>query len=320
MTEKINIDEILLNVKSVGISGHVNPDGDCMGSTLGLYNYISNNYPDIKLDLFINGEIPEVFRFLSGAENGISPKKVHGEAYDVFFVLDCSDVDRIGETGKIFKNAKLKVCIDHHISNDAFADINYILPNASSTSELIASLIDKDKINKAIAECLYTGIVHDTGVFQYQSTSRKTMETAGMLMEKGIDYSRIIEYTYYEKTYNQNRLMALAILNSRLYDKNRIIATVISKVDFKACNADKSDTEGIVNQLRITRGCDISIFLYENEDGTHKLSLRSTKDIDVAEIAKGLGGGGHIRAAGATVGKKPWEEIEKLVEIIISKR
>lgn len=229
-------------------------------------------------------------------------------------------MDRIGETGKIFKNAKLKVCIDHHISNDAFADINYILPNASSTSELIASLIDKDKINKAIAECLYTGIVHDTGVFQYQSTSRKTMETAGMLMEKGIDYSRIIEYTYYEKTYNQNRLMALAILNSKLYDKNRIIATVISKADFKACNADKSDTEGIVNQLRITRGCDISIFLYENEDGTHKLSLRSTKDIDVAEIAKGLGGGGHIRAAGATVGKKPWEEIEKLVEIIISKR
>ena len=114
--------------------------------------------------------------------------------------------------------------------------------------------------------------------------------------------------------------MALAVLNSRLYDRDRIIASVISKADFKACNADKRDTEGIVNQLWITKGCDLSIFLYENEDGTHKLSLRSTKDIDVAQIAKDLGGGGHVRAAGATVGKNPWDEIEKLVKIVISKR
>lgn len=316
---QMNLDKIIRESESIGIAGHIHPDGDCVGSSLGLYNYVLENYPDKRVVVLLE-EIPEVFDFFSGADKIIDPNYYEGEPFDTFFAVDCSDTLRLGKAFDYFKSSKKTICIDHHISNLSFAMENYIIPDASSTSELVCSLMDPDRISKNTAECLYTGIVHDTGVFQYSCTKSETMKLAGMLMDKGIDYPRIIEYTFYEKTFVQNRLLGRALLNSKLFDDGKIIATVLKKSDFSEFGAKKSDTEGIVNQLRVTKGCDVAIFLYQNEDGTYKASLRATGNINVADIAVSYGGGGHEKAAGCTVGKEPWKEIEKIVSKVVSLR
>ena len=193
----MNLDSILKDVKSVGISGHVRPDGDCVGSTLALYQYITKYYPEIECKLYLE-RIADCFYFLKGAKEIIHT--VDNKVYDCYFALDCGDLSRLGDFAALFKAAKKTVCIDHHKSNSGFADEELVVPGKSSTSELIFELLPKDRIDKEIAEALYVGIVHDTGVFQYSSTTAATMSAAGFLMECGIDYSAIVDGTYYEKT------------------------------------------------------------------------------------------------------------------------
>lgn len=316
---KFNLDEVVSKVKRIGISGHVNPDGDCVGSTLGLYNYIRTYFKDVEVRIFL-GDIPEVFKFLKNSDKIEDAKAYDGENFDLFFALDCADAARLGDAGRLFKNAGMRACIDHHLSNSSVYDINYIIPDDSSTCELVCSLIDEEKITKEIAECLYTGMVHDTGVFQYSCTSSETMRRAGMLMNKGIDYPWIVQSSYYEKTYNQNLLLGRALSKAKLYDGGKIVATVISGKDFEECGCTKKDTEGIVSQLRITKDTDAAIFLYQNEDGTHKASLRTAGTIDLSKIAKTLGGGGHQKAAGATVGKDSEKELHRIIDMIIAER
>ena len=204
----INLDSILREKNSVGIAGHVRPDGDCVGSTLAMYNYIRKYFPNIDVKLYLE-PIPNIFKFLKNSEN-ICNDCVEENQFDLFISLDCGDTGRLGTAAKYFEGAKETLCIDHHISNCAFADNNYIEPHASSTCELIFELIGKDKIDKEIAECLYTGMVHDTGVFQYSCTSAKTMAIAGILMDKGIDYPKIVDDTFYTKTFNQNKILGFA--------------------------------------------------------------------------------------------------------------
>lgn len=315
----INLDLLLKDKTTVGITGHIHPDGDCVGSTLGLWNYITENYPEKEVYVFL-GEIPKVFNFLKGADKIKDPNDYKDKIFDLFFCLDCADVNRPGDAYPLFKNAKTNACIDHHISNKSFSDNSYIIPDESSTCELVFNLLDLDKISKSTAECLYVGMVHDTGVFQYSCTTKKTMEIAGILMDKGIDYPWIIKYTFYEKTFVQNKLLGRALLNAKLYDDDRVVLSILTKEDFKECNATSMDTEGIVSQLRYTTGCDVAVFIYQNPDRTFKVSLRSTKDIDVSKIATKLGGGGHVKAAGATVGYDAEIEAKKIIDMILEMR
>ena len=176
-----NLDQALQNAHVVGISGHIRPDGDCTGSTLALYNYIKLYFPEIQVQLFLE-QIPDVFHFLSRSKE-IQNEYPQGLVFDTFFALDCGDTGRLGNAEDYFLHAKRTFCIDHHISNTSYAQENYIVPDASSTCELVFDLMEPEKITKEIAECLYTGIVHDTGVFQYSCTSAKTMNIAGILMD-----------------------------------------------------------------------------------------------------------------------------------------
>ena len=208
---------------------------------------------------------------------------------------------RLGFPEQLFEKAGETLCIDHHISNEAFADYNYIVPDASSTSELIFTLLEKEKISKAVAEALYMGIVHDTGVFQYSCTSPETMEIAAELMRKGINGSEIIEKTYYEKTYIQNQILGRALLESMLIMDKRCIVSVIRQRSMRFFQAQPTDLEGIVSQLRQTKGVEGAIFLHEIEPQKFKVSLRSKGAVDVSVIAKHFGGGGHVRAAGVTM-------------------
>lgn len=291
-----NLDEFLKEAHTVAIGGHIRPDGDCVGSCLATYNYITTYYPDIRATVYLE-PIPNIFKFLKGADKIVSDFG-GDKTYDLFIVQDCGDEDRLGDAVHFFEHAKRTVCVDHHISNQSFADENYIFSETSSTSELIYELLPKERITREIAECIYTGIVHDTGVFQYSCTSRKTMEIAGSLMELGIGYTKIIDDTFYTKTYNQNRIMGLALIKSCLHLSGKCISSVITAEEMEKYEVLPKHLDGIVNQLRVTKDVEAAIFLYQTDDGEFKASMRSVECVDVSQIAVRHGGGGHKRAAG----------------------
>lgn len=310
----MKIDTVLAGKKSVGIAGHVRPDGDCTGSTLAVYNYIKTYYPDVDVRLYLE-PIPNIFKFLKRSEE-IRSEYTDEIVFDLFISLDCGDEGRLGNAVKYFRSAKHTFCIDHHVSNQAFAEENYIFPDASSTCELVFELMDTDRITKEIAECLYTGIVHDTGIFQYSCTSSKTMNVAGTLMDKGIDFPRIVDETFNAKTYCQNKIMGQALLNSHLYLDGRCIVSAVTRQEMEKYEVLPKHMDGIVSQLRVTKGVELAVFLYENEDGTSKVSFRVNGDFDAASLAMHFGGGGHVKAAGCTMSGTQAEIIETLLREI----
>ena len=313
----MKLDAIIEDKNLIGIAGHVRPDGDCVGSTLAVYNYIKDNYPEKDVRIYLE-PIPNIFKFLKRA-NEIRSDYKDDVIFDLFIAEDCGDLGRLGNAAKYFENAKSTLCIDHHVSNSSFADENYIFPKASSTCELVFELIDIQKLSLQIAECLYTGMVHDTGVFQYSCTSAKTMEIAGVLMETGIDYPKIVDDTFYTKTFGQNKILGLALLNAELYLDGAVIATVVFQEDMKRFSVLPKHLDGIVNQLRVTKDTKIALFLYENEDGTFKGSLRVNGDTNVADIAAQFGGGGHVKAAGFSIEGPIDTAMERILNVIREK-
>lgn len=295
----LSLEKVLEGVKTVAIAGHVRPDGDCVGSCLATYNYIKTYYPEIAVDLYLE-PIPNLFKFLTSSAE-IKNTCDTDMAYDLFIAQDCGDIDRLGQAGKYFQTAKKTVCIDHHKSNQSFADENYIFPQASSTSELVYELMDESKITKEIAECIYVGIIHDTGVFQYSSTSSKTMTIAGKLMDLGIDYPTIVNDTFFVKTFEQNRIFGHALLKAERFLDNRCIYVCLTREEMEQYDVLPKHLEGIVSQLRSTKDIEVAIFLYQNDEDGYKVSMRSGKVVDVAEIAVKYGGGGHAKAAGVTM-------------------
>lgn len=306
-----NLDSILEGKKTVGIAGHVRPDGDCVGSTLAVYNYIRTYFPEIKAEIFLE-PIPHIFEFLANS-NEINHEYPDREPFDLFISLDCGDVGRLGNAAKYFEAAKSTACIDHHVSNQSFADENYIFPHASATCELVFELMDTNKITKEIAECLYTGMVHDTGVFQYSCTSAHTMEIAGILMEKGIAFTEIVDSTFYTKTYNQNRIMGQVLVDSVLYLEGKVILGMVTAEMMKEFDVLPKHLDGIVNQLRVTKDVEVAVFIYENEDGSYKVSTRANGNVDLAVLAQHFKGGGHVKAAGFTMYGKPEESIPEIL-------
>lgn len=291
------LDEVK-NAQSIAISGHVRPDGDCVGSCLALYLYLKKTMPDAKVSVFL--EKPRaIFECISGVTD-ICNAEDNQETYDVFCALDCNE-DRLGNAAPIFGRAKKKINIDHHISNRGCGDVNNIFPEASSTSELIYELLDTAYLDTEIAKALYIGMIHDTGVFQYSNTSKKTLMIAAELVDFGFDFSKLIDETFYEKSYVQNQILGRALLESILFQDGKCIVSMVDKKMMQFYGVESADLDGIVNQLRYTKGVECAIFLYEAESQSYKVSMRSNGDIDVAVIAQYFGGGGHVRAAGCTI-------------------
>ena len=280
------------------ILGHVNPDGDCVGSCLAVYNYIkewdSSKTVTVRLE-----RLPSKFSYLSGFD--AIETEAGEETYDLCICLDSSDEERLGDFKSCFDRSAKTICIDHHITNRGYAQENVIDGHASSACEVVYGQLDESRISKRVAECIYTGIIHDTGVFKYSNTSRKTMEIAGRMMEKGIDYGTIIDGSFYKKTYMQSQILGRALLESITFLDGRCIFSVVRKKDMDFYGVEKSDLDGIVDQLRVIDGIECAIFLYETGIHQFKVSLRSNSIVDVSRIAAYFGGGGHVRAAGCTM-------------------
>lgn len=295
----MKLNDILNNSVTVAIIGHVRPDGDCVSSCMALYNYLIENCIETKPDVYLE-DYMEPLSFMNNTEmikrNGEKPI-----TYDVCIALDAADKDRLGAGAEYFATAKKTICIDHHISNRGFADVNYIKPSVSSTSEVLYSLLEEDKISKSVAECLYTGMVHDTGVFKFSNVTGETLRIAGNLIDKGIDFSTIIDQTYYEKSYHQNQILGRALLESIKFLDGKCIVSVVKKQMMDFYGVEPKDLDGIVENLRNTEGVECAIFLYETGVQQYKVSMRSKKIVDVSKIACFYGGGGHVRAAGCTM-------------------
>lgn len=307
------LSEVLNGVKTIALGGHVRPDGDCIGSLTATYKYINKNYPDILVDCFIEG-IPADLEFL--LPGGFNDKKYDKDCYDLFIALDAADKQRLDTSIDIFDKARKTVCIDHHSSNDGYADINVIEPKTGSASEVLFELLDFDKINESIAMSIYTGMVHDTGVFQYSNTSSNTLRIAAKLIEFGFDFSSIIEDSFYSKTFIQNKLLGYCLGKAKLVLDNRCIISMVSIDEYVKLGAKNNDFEGIVSQLRNTREPDIAVLVSENEPGKWKASMRSKGKVNLIPIAAENGGGGHILAAGCTLFGNEQEVYEKILKDI----
>ena len=318
MMRQMSLDNVLKGHRSVAISGHVRPDGDCVGSCMSIYNYISTYYPDIDVHVYLD-PIPDIYKFMKNTEK---IEQVDGEdlpVFDLFICVDCHEASRLGAAAKIFKLAKHSFCVDHHLGDNWLCEENYIFPEASSACELVGQILPKERITEEIAECIYTGIVTDTGVFQYESTSPDTLRMAAELMETGIPFSRIVDETFFQKTYNQTRIFGYALLKAKLHMGGRIISCYLTRAELDEYMVQPKHLEGIAAQLRETKGVDVALFLYQTDpEGSFKASTRASADckINLAEICANFGGGGHAKAAGFQIKMEPEKAVEKIVSAV----
>ncbi len=305
-----NISEVLEHVKTMGIAGHVRPDGDCVGSCMALYLYMKKYYPDIQVDVYLDHPKP-IFSHIACIDE--FKTEAEGEkTYDLFVTCDVSARERLAVASEYFDRAKKTVCIDHHVSNKGFAQVNHVRGEVSSACEVLYGLLDPEKVTVEVATAIYTGMVHDTGVFQYSSTSPETMRIAGELMKTGFNFSRIIDESFYEKTYIQNQVMGRVLAESIMLQDGKCIVGYMRKKDLEFYGVDGKDLDGIVSQLRLTRGVEVAIFLYEVETQNFKVSLRSNGKIDVSKVAVYFGGGGHTRAAGCDMSGSMYDVVNNI--------
>ncbi len=299
--------------ENIAICGHIRPDGDCIGSCMSMYMYIKKMYPDKNVYVYFE-QIQDVFEYISCIDEAITDYRDVNA--DLFIALDCGDMERLGKAKTYFEKAKHTINIDHHISNQMYAEINHVEPESSSACEVLYELLDEANIDLDIATALYTGIIHDTGVFKYSNTSRRTMEIGGVLLEKGVTADTIIDESFYEKTYEQNLIMGRCMLESKRYLDGQCIVSVATKAMLDEYNVTSSDLDGVVNQLRITKGVKVAVFIYEKDENEYKVSLRANGNVDVNKVAVEFGGGGHVKAAGCMLTGSLCDNMNKLIELI----
>lgn len=318
-TVRETFNQMIQEAQSICILGHIGPDGDCAGSTLGVRNYIGNlcRARGLEKDVQVYlEEFSEKFSYLTGYDS-VSHDPGAEKSYDLCIVCDCADDGRLGKFVRYLKQAAHSFCADHHITNSGFAEVCHILPEASSTSEVVYDLMEEAYIDKAVAECIYTGIIHDTGVFRYPSTSRHTMDIAGACMDYGINFNEIIDDSFFAMNFNQKLVMGRALCELRSLLDGKFVVSFVNAETMQLYGVTSKDMDGIIDELRTTRGAVCAAFLYQTQNRQYKASLRSNSDaVDVSTIAQRFGGGGHRRAAGCFLSPGVEQNIEKLAEAV----
>ena len=301
--------EMIEKAETIAVLGHIHPDGDCVGSCLAVCNYIREQYPEKVVQVYLE-KPPVKFNYLKYFDE-ICQDAHTGKTYDLCICLDSAALDRLGEFAAYLDSAQASICLDHHVTNSGYAQENFVL-EASSASEVVYGFLDLDKISKEIAECIYTGILHDTNVFKNSNTTEHTMEVAGKMMSKGINFAKIIDESFYRKTYVQNQILGRALLESVVFLHGTCIFSVVRRRDMEFYGVESTDLDGIVDQMRITEGVEVAIFLYEIENHVFKVSMRSNNYVNVSKVAAYFGGGGHIRASGCTMNGSVHDVINNL--------
>lgn len=306
--------EIAQGAETILIAGHLRPDGDCVGAAVAAYLYLKKIYPEAQISAYVE-KVPKVYRFLD-LEHSIFVEKLPGEPVDLFLSLDSSTKDRLGEAEHLFDTAARTACIDHHVSNLGYAMENFVEAGSSSTCEVLYGLMEEELIDLPIAEAIYIGIIMDTGVFRHSNTSKKTMEIAGSLMEKGVPFWKYIDECFYQRTYTQTQLLGRTLLTSMRLMEGRVIVATVTRRMLEFYGAQTEDIEGIIDQLRVTKGVEVALLLQEIDDQQYKVSMRSNTFVDVSRIAVYFGGGGHVKAAGCTMRGSLHDVVNNITEHI----
>ena len=282
------------------IAGHSNPDGDAIGSCYALAMALDKMGKEVHVLL---EPYPLKFNIIPGR------KFLHVGLLDklpnnVFICLDCADVERLNAAKVVFERSEITICIDHHDTNQGFAQYNLIEPHIPATSQMVLNVIEnltEIEIDEEIATAIYAGLVCDTGGFRYQSTSKTTMEIAARLMAMGINFTQIYSELIYVHRFNAGKAMGIALNNMSQNADGRIVYSYMTLDMLAAVGASPSDLDGVVEYLRDTRGAEIALLVYEKHTMPHvKVSLRSNGP-NVGRVATILGGGGHCLAAGCTI-------------------
>lgn len=305
-----NIKEKIEDSNSIVILTHEHPDGDAIGSSLALMHGLRKLGKSV--DVIIPG-VNKMYNILPGFED-IKEYFVENYNYDLCIALDSSDIERLHVCKEIFQKTKNTIVIDHHITNQNFGDVNYVNAVASSTCQnLLVVLAYLDvAISKDIAACVYAGILTDTGGFRY-NVQPETFEFAAMLLETGIDITKIYRNLFDLTTVPRTKLLGRALDKLEILSNGRIAFTYISKEDEEELNICDGDHEGIVNYGRNIDGVEVSI-LVRQVDNKYKISMRSNEYLDVSLIATKYGGGGHMKAAGITTDMS----LELIMQTLIS--
>ena len=309
------LDEILKEIKiakDIVILTHNNPDGDAIGSSLAVYSALKNAGKNVEV---IIPELPRLFNFLPGAED--IKKEGSKESYDLAISLDCATLKLLNGWSNYFDDAKFRVVIDHHSTNAMYGDLNYVDLSAPACCQVLYSLFNyyDVEITPEIGTCLMTGIITDTGGFQYSGVSRETFEIAADLLDTGVNISKIYKKVFATRTKGNFELRKIALDRMELLEDGRISFTYITREDEEKVNAETGDYEGIVDEGRNIEGVEVAIFLHEVKDG-FKVSTRANEYVNVSDVCLMFGGGGHPRAAGATMQGTPEQIKEKLVKEI----
>jgi phosphoesterase RecJ-like protein len=282
---------------------HENPDGDALGSLLGAHLALGALGKDSVMVVDSAQALPVEYRFLELEERGLLRGAPDDAGDRVLLAVDCAQASRVAARDSL-ERAPFVVNVDHHHDNTRFGDVNLVVADASSTGEILADLVaDLDvRLTPELAEALYTAIVTDTGRFQYSNTTPKALRLAAALVEAGADVKRVFEGVYESVELPKLKLLGSALQRATVHEGGRVIISHLTREDFAAAGADEPSSEGIIDHLRALEGAELAALIRELPPGAGarcKGSLRSASDsLDVSEIARQSGGGGHRQAAG----------------------
>ncbi|MFO1459932.1 MAG: bifunctional oligoribonuclease/PAP phosphatase NrnA [Verrucomicrobiota bacterium] len=307
--------EALAPAKKVCIVGHIRPDGDCIGSQMGLALALENAGKEVTV--WNDDGCPDKLRILDPNRKVRRPQS--GHEFDVVVATDCASFERLGRTGEHIGNRKVFLNIDHHRSNTKYADINWISPREPSTGELIYDLCGWAgwKITRPIADCLFAAVSTDTGSFQYSTTTPDTLRTAAELVEAGADLGHICEEVYQSYPLTRVKLLRHVYNKFRLTLNNQVGYFWLKQADYARAGADPEESEGLIDHIRAIEGVIVAVMMEEMGPNLTRLSLRSKSDrVDVSSIAALFGGGGHKAAAGARIQAPPLTVQRRLLTAI----
>lgn len=314
------LNDIIKSSKNILIISHINPDGDTLGSMCGLYYAILDNCKK-KCDMMSISKVPDVYSYLPHLHDVKNIEDFDkSREYDLVINVDVASIDRIMDAKILFEKAKFTVNIDHHKTNNAYGDLNFVNPDASSTGEVLFGCFNQMgwNINLDTAICLYTAILTDTGSFRFDNTKPSTFDAAAKLVEIGVQPSDIYKKVYESDSKTLVMFQAHCISKAKFLDNDKIAYTIVYKKDMEKFSAGDDCMEGLTEKLRAIVTTKIAFVAKEMKNGGTKVSMRS-KFADVAEVCEVFGGGGHKFAAGCTI-KAPVEEAARKILEEIQKR
>jgi len=294
--------EVLRQGERFLVTTHENPDGDALGSLLATKLALEVLGKDAVMYLAGTGPLPAEYAFMDLHDLRRTPPDDAGER--TLVAVDCANERRLGPDPQLLTDAPLVVDIDHHHDNSRFGDVNLVVPQASSTSEVLRDVFDAlgVALSPEIAEPLYVGLVTDTGRFQYSNTTPRAFRLAADLVEAGADVHRVFQGVYETVQFAKLKLLARALERAQIFEGGRIVISHLLRRDFAEVGAEEPYSEGIIDSLRAVEGADMAALIREPPSGVgpaRRVSLRaSTGGLDVSAIARGAGGGGHPQAAG----------------------